>query len=348
MRFALRGSRQWATPGAGLGGPSSCRGSRSANGDARPVAIGRATLAACRKVAAATRRATGSSPVRLKVMLAVGRGPRAARGGIGHRTFPRSYTGPRQSGQSKPFPECVKKFPGGCLALPTGAHCGCLRVASAPRREFLEGSESIMQTVIHFLAKSLMLLNTFGGIISGIWLAILGEWWAIGYGLVAYFAGPFGLGLLLLAGGILFGPPAVLLGKNSKFVVSYFFMALSLAYAFFVVSAWCLFIFYFFLSHADVETFWPLLVWSYGTALSPLWYMASKAESDIHASVTITIFAQIAYIAVAVVAIFVPMSLLEFEQIFGGLMTQVFGGVMTIGLLLQLTLATDVMPQERR
>ncbi len=43
-----------------------------------------------------------------------------------------------------------------------------------------------------------LVLNSLGGIVSGIWLAILGEWGAIGIGLVLVFVSTGVLGVALL------------------------------------------------------------------------------------------------------------------------------------------------------
>ena len=40
-----------------------------------------------------------------------------------------------------------------------------------------------LMSLIKILAFPLIVLNMLGGIISGIWLATLGEWAAVGYGI---------------------------------------------------------------------------------------------------------------------------------------------------------------------
>ena len=40
------------------------------------------------------------------------------------------------------------------------------------------------------IALLLLVLNAIGGIVSGIWLAVIGEWWALGVGLVGLFVSP--------------------------------------------------------------------------------------------------------------------------------------------------------------
>ncbi len=48
-----------------------------------------------------------------------------------------------------------------------------------------------MQAILSLLIIPLGILNIFGGIASGIWLAILGEWGGIGAGLLASVGGAF-------------------------------------------------------------------------------------------------------------------------------------------------------------
>ena len=52
----------------------------------------------------------------------------------------------------------------------------------------------------------LLVLNALGGIVSGIWLGVIGEWWALGVGLVGLFVSPF-LVTILLIPGLLFAAP---------------------------------------------------------------------------------------------------------------------------------------------
>ena len=47
------------------------------------------------------------------------------------------------------------------------------------------------------MAVPLGILNIFGGVVSGIWLAILGEWGIIGYGILALMVSGIGLGLAM-------------------------------------------------------------------------------------------------------------------------------------------------------
>jgi|HigsolmetaAR201D_1030396.scaffolds.fasta_scaffold10813_3 hypothetical protein len=198
-----------------------------------------------------------------------------------------------------------------------------------------------MQALVMVLMVPLMLLNFFGGIGSGIWLAILGEWWAIGYGIAGFLLSHFLLAIILMPGILLVGPAALLMEKGKTFL-AFPFLLLSQLYTFAVITAWCMFVFYFFMSRAGQDTFWPLLIWSYGVALGPWMYMAQKEQQGGtgDASAMTTFFAQVAYIVVALVVIFGSATLIGLAMI--------FGGIMLVGMLIQTGLALAMLREEKR
>ena len=187
-----------------------------------------------------------------------------------------------------------------------------------------------MEKLVILLMVPLMLLNFFGGIGSGIWLAILGEWWAIGYGVAGLLSHGL-LSIIMMLGLLLAGPAFVLIEKGKTFL-AFPFLLLSRLYTHAVISAWCMFVFYFFMSRAGQDTFWPLLIWSYGVALGPWMYMA---EQDLQgragdASAMILFFAQIAYIVVALVVVFGSAARIDLAII--------FGAIMLISMLIQISI----------
>lgn len=197
-----------------------------------------------------------------------------------------------------------------------------------------------MQALVLVLMAPLMLLNFFGGIGSGIWLAALGEWWAIGYGLLGLLS-HFLLGIIMVPS-LLFAGPAVLLVGKGKIFLAIPFLLLSQLYTYAVITAWAMFVFYFFMSEASRDTFWPLLIWSYGVALGPWMYMAQKEQQGGtgDGSVMTTFFAQVAYIIVALVVIFGSATLIDLAAI--------FGAIMLIGMLIQTGIALTVLKEEKR
>lgn len=195
--------------------------------------------------------------------------------------------------------------------------------------------------LLNMLGMFFMILNMFGGIIAGVWLAVLGEWWALGLGLLVVIISSFVLSLAVLPS-IALAAGAVLAGKRSKFA----FLLLGLLsnlYVVAIMTTWCVGALFAFMSRATEQSWIPLLIWSYGAATGPWSYMASK-ESESgggDSSVMAAFFAQVAYLAMVLVGIFVGGSVVT--------LAKVFAGVMLIGVAMQLIfayLATDELQME--
>ena len=198
-----------------------------------------------------------------------------------------------------------------------------------------------MQAIISILTIPLMLLNFFGGIASGIWLAVLGQWWAIGYGIAGLFFSSSLLGLAMMPG-LVFAAPASMLAQKGKLILAFPLMLLSQLYTYLVVIAWCIFVFIFFISHSSSNLFWPLLIWSYGVALGPLMYMVQREQmaGNSDGAWMTTFFAQLAYVAMALIAAFTRASLIDLAIIFSGLML--------VGMLVQTGFGVAIMIEQKR
>lgn len=196
--------------------------------------------------------------------------------------------------------------------------------------------------LLKLLRIPLVVLSLFGGIVSGIWLAVLGEWWAILTGIPMSILGHLGIGLAMMPIAIIFVPLAILLTKKGKLISGFLFMALNLTWILFIVSAWCLLVSYFFLSRANAETVWPLLIWSYGVALAPIMYLTVQEQKagESYPSIITAGFAQLAYITSTTVSLFTPITFLDHAKI--------FGGVMAIGLLALLTYGMAMLLEQKR
>lgn len=198
--------------------------------------------------------------------------------------------------------------------------------------------------LLNLLGIPLMVLSIFGGIVSGIWLAVLGEWWAILIGVPMSLFGHLGIGLAMMPVAIIFLAPANLLVEKDKLISAFLLMALSLTCILLIVSAWCLLVSYLFLSRADTETVWPLLIWSYGVALAPLMYLTAQEQKakagEAYSSIITTGFAQLSYITSIAVSLFAPITFLDSAKI--------FGGVMAIGLLSLLACAAATLLEQKR
>src|SRR3546814_113047 len=144
----------------------------------------------------------------------------------------------------------------------------------------------------------LVLLNALGGVVAGIWLAILGEWGSIGYGLMFGIGGAMLISFAMLPGMLLAGP-AVMMDKKGIKSGFYLFGFLSAVYTFGVLTAWCLFVLFFFSHRGSESAGVPLLIWSYGAATGPIAYLAQKdMQSGNEYGALAAFFSQVAFILV--------------------------------------------------
>jgi len=181
------------------------------------------------------------------------------------------------------------------------------------------------------LAVPLGWINGFGGIVAGIWLAILGDWGSIGVGVGMLIFGGFGLGIAMMPG-MLFAAPAAVFHEKGNKVGSYAFTFLSVLYTVVVLTIWCLAILYFFAVQADSSSIIPVLLWSYGVATGPIAFLAQKdLQSGNEYAMILTFFAQVAYLLAILVVLFARVSVID--------VLVLFGIVMLVGLVIQLRIA---------
>lgn len=190
------------------------------------------------------------------------------------------------------------------------------------------------------LAIPLMLLNVLGGIVSGIWLAILGEWGAIGWGILAFTVSGIALGLVLMPSALL-AVPAAHFGEKGKLFAMYILAFLSNLYVIAVVTVWCVAVLYFFAKRADASSIIPMLIWSYGVATGPWAWMAQKEQQggSGFASVVSAFFSQVGYIVMVLAVLLARVTLID--------VIILFAIVMFIGLIIQFKASLEIQREMR-
>lgn len=186
----------------------------------------------------------------------------------------------------------------------------------------LYGLAAAFGGILSALSTPLIVLNILGGIVSGIWLAIIGEWAAIFIGLLLTFVSAVVLGFALMPVLLLLAP-AVHYSKKGNSLVSFFFRTLSNIYVLVLVSIWCFYVMSLFVRGATEDSLIPRLIWSYGVALGPWIHMARKEQGDSFegfASLIVTFFAEIAYVVSIFLFILTPKDLSEIFKVFGAFM----------------------------
>lgn len=188
-----------------------------------------------------------------------------------------------------------------------------------------------LENIMGAFAVVLILLNALGGIVAGIWLAVFGEWGSIGYGFMFSIGGVLLISLAMMPGMLLAGP-ALLFDKRGIKIGSFLFGFLSIAYTFAVLTAWCLFILYFFAdrSHDGLAT--PLLLWSYGVATGPIAYLAQKeVQSGNEYGGLAAFFTQISFVLIIISILFFSPTDLA--------VVIIFSSVMAIGMIFHAMIA---------
>ncbi len=188
------------------------------------------------------------------------------------------------------------------------------------------------------IAVPLSIFNILGGIVSVIWLAILGEWSLIGYGVIAIMFSGMLLGFAILPSMLLAAPAVAMMEKNIKIGV-YFFGLLSTIYTFGVLSAWCIIVLLYYTNQATADTIIPVLIWSYSVATAPIMWLAQKdlQSGNEHAMMS-TFFIEVAYILSIVGILFVEVSPIDIMVL--------FAVIMSIGMIMQFSLAFTIEKEQ--
>src|SRR5436309_2899012 len=119
------------------------------------------------------------------------------------------------------------------------------------------------------------LIIGFGGIVAGIWLAILGQWGTIGYGLLMLVGAGFLLWITMMPGMLLEAQATAFAEEGDK-LTFYFLVFLRTLYPFAVLTLWCVLALNLFAMRADSSSIIPMLFWSYGVATSPIAWLAQR------------------------------------------------------------------------
>lgn len=195
-------------------------------------------------------------------------------------------------------------------------------------------------SVLTILSLLVMILNMLGGVVSGIWLAILGEWGEIFRGILFLVISSFIISFALMPGLLLAGPAMMAIERGKK-ILGLFFGSLSVFYTVALIVAWCIWVLWLFVSSATESSLIPLLIWSYGVALGPWMWLAQKDQQGggNEFSIITTFFAQISYLLAMI--LFFAGTTLE-------IITVVFGSIMLVGAILQIINASVSVVRQQK
>ena len=147
---------------------------------------------------------------------------------------------------------------------------------------------NVISRIIEILAIPIMILNLGGGIIGGIWLAFIGEWKLIGIGVLLLFTSHWFLSFLMMPGLLISWVALSFAEKNKLFF--YLFGFLSQIYTNILIIATCVFAFFVCSSYYREPigiNYIPYLLWSWGMALGPWQFFASKEPDNEFSMITL-------------------------------------------------------------
>jgi hypothetical protein len=193
---------------------------------------------------------------------------------------------------------------------------------------------------MELLMLPLMVLNTVGAVVSGIWLLILREWLLVGLGLAIGLLGNWLIGLAIMLGMLLFGTPGMALAQKNKKTVAMFFALLNALYVSALITTWCLGTLYLFVTVSKSSSIIPITLWAYGASTAPWAYLAYKDQQsggNEFSSMSI-FFAQIAFVIVGLIKIIgnAPFKTLII----------IFGAVMAVDVILEMIMAITGQSRE--
>lgn len=173
---------------------------------------------------------------------------------------------------------------------------------------------AVLEALCSLLIIPLTLLNIFGALASGIWLAILGNWSLLGTGLGMLFLGGFGLGFAMMPGLLFATPGAALLERGNK--LGYVLLFLNIVYTFLVLSAWCSFIIFTFAKAGGYHAKIPSLIWAYGVATGPIVWLARQDNGNSFSTAS-TFFLEISCVIAIIMTYLTKPDLINISIIFG-------------------------------
>ncbi len=142
--------------------------------------------------------------------------------------------------------------------------------------------------MLEMLSLPIMILNIFSGIVGGIWLAFLGQWRLIGIGVVLLFTAHIILSIFMIPSILLSNAAMKFYGKNKSLVL--LFVYISQFYVNLLIIATCVIAFLICSGFFNGDTYLeyvPYLLWSWGMALGPWQFFASKEPDNEFSTITL-------------------------------------------------------------
>lgn len=159
-------------------------------------------------------------------------------------------------------------------------------------------------------------LNAFSGIVSFVWLGIIGNWFLVAAGIVSIFISSLIIGFAMMpALGVQVVGVKLLEKKQKLLGIICFYLATIMNMA--VISFWVLYVYYFGLINISSQShILPVTIWAYSVSVGPINYMASKEGPDSIATFYMTFFTSLGCLLNTILISFFDWSLFNSMVVF--------------------------------
>ena len=170
---------------------------------------------------------------------------------------------------------------------------------------------NFFEKLLTVLAIPLWIINSFGGIVAFIWLAILGYWPILIGGILISLFSSFAFTFAMIPStGVQFLAIKMLEKKQKLLGIILMYIGTILLLA--VFTFWVFYIYYAgFINIQSEGDIFPVLLWCFSVAVSPIQYMASKEPVDSYATNLMTLFITLGCLLMTILLSFFSFSMID-------------------------------------
>ena len=181
---------------------------------------------------------------------------------------------------------------------------------------------NFFQNILIISSVPLWIINSFGGIVSFIWLAILGNYWfLLGLGIAAMFLSSYAFAIAMLPSTGVQLLAMKMFEKKQK-LIGLILMYISTILLIAVFAFWVFFIYLTGSINIQAEShIFPVLLWCFAVSVAPIQYMASKEPRDAIGTNIMTLFITLGCILMTTLMSFFQFSLVGAGLVYLGCMT---------------------------
>ncbi len=171
-------------------------------------------------------------------------------------------------------------------------------IYDTPTQRIANTASTVGSAVLTLIGFLLFIAGAFSGVVSGIWLAVLGEWGVIVAGILFSVAMPYAFGLVLLPS-LGFIVLMLKVSRGNRLLIGISGLVAGL-YNHAAIGIWVLFVYLLITKNIGSENHVPYLLWGYSVVMGPLAYMARHDPPDSTANTLGLLLAVLSYLVLVI------------------------------------------------